>query len=382
MKIVQVEALPVKVPPQEIYLGGSRDGDTYYYRPGWRCVYSRLMETVYVKITAEDGTVGWGEALAPVAPEATAQIIRSLFVPLLTGADAMATDVHWTRMYDSMRERGHVQGFHLDAIAGVDIALWDLKGKLLGQPVHKLLGGPYTTAMDCYVSGLPRPTDAERANLAREWAAKGFHKVKLAIGTTIKQDVATVAAVQEALGNGSEVYVDAHWHYTLPEAMRFGRELERLGAGFLEAPMLPENLEAHAELAAHLDIAVAVGEGERTRYQFKEILNRRAADILQPDVGRTGISELKKIATMAEAYNVPVAPHLSVGQGVMIAATLQLAASLPNLLLLEYQPGPFALGNRFLARPLVCEAGQMHLPEGPGLGVEPDEEQIRHYAVL
>ncbi|MEW8977967.1 MAG: mandelate racemase/muconate lactonizing enzyme family protein [Symbiobacterium sp.] len=381
MRITQVEVIPVKIPPEEIYLGGSKEGPTYYYRPGWRCVYSRMMETVFVKITAEDGTTGWGEALAPVAPEVTAGIIRSLFTPLLVGADPLATEVLNTRMYDAMRERGHVQGFFIDAIAGVDIALWDLKGRLLGLPVHRLLGGPYARRLPCYVSGLPRPTDAERAELAREWAARGFHRVKLAIGTTIQEDLRTVEAVRDALGEGGTVFVDAHWHYTLPEAMRFGRALEALGVGFLEAPMLPENLDAHAELARQLDIAIAIGEGERTRYQFKEILVRGAADILQPDVGRTGISELKKIAGMAEAWNVPVAPHLSVGQGVMIAATLQVAAAIPNLFILEYQPNPFNLANQFLAKPLVCEDGFMYLPEGPGLGVELDEERIRHHAV-
>lgn len=379
MRITSVEAIPVKIPPKEIYLGGSREGDTYYYRSGWRCVYSRMMETVFVKITAEDGTAGWGEALAPVAPEVAAQIIRSLLTPLLVGSDPMAINVLGTRMYDSMRERGHVQGFFVDAIAGVDIALWDLKGKLLNQPVHKLLGGPYTDRLNCYVSGLPRDTDEERADLAREWASRGFKSAKLHIGTTVEQDIRTIEAVQKGLGEDGQVYMDAHWHYTLPEAMRLGRELEKRKVVWLEAPLLPENLDAHAELAAHLDIAVAVGEGERSRYQFKEILSRRAADILQPDVGRTGISELKKIATMAEAWNVPVAPHLSVGLGVMIAATLQVAASIPNLAIVEYQPNPLSLANQYLAQPLVCENGAYQVPAGPGLGVDLDEERIRHH---
>ena len=156
----------------------------------------------------------------------------------------------------------------------------------------------------------------------------------------------------------------------------WGHGLETIGAGFFEAPINPEDLDAHVKLADAVAVPIAIGETERTRYQFKPWLVQRGADILQPDVGRTGISELVKIANMAESFNISVAPHLSVGLGVCIAASLQAAAAIPNLWILEYQPPVFELANTLLKEPLICEAGTYRLPEGSGLGITIDEDKL------
>ena len=334
-----------------------------------------------VKIIDDDGVVGWGEALAPAAPEATAAIIDRLLRPLLLGADPLAVDVLWSSLYDSMRERGHTTGFMLDAIAGVDIALWDLRGQRLGQPVAALLGGAYRDRVPCYVSGLPEPTEAERLAAAREWLARGFTAIKLHLGHGLAEDGAAAAAVREAVGADAWLAFDAHWRYSVPEAITLGRRLEDLGYAFLEAPTLPEDVAGHAAIARALDLAVATGEAERTRYQFRDRLVAGAVEVAQPDIGRTGLTEGRKIADLAETFNVPVAPHLSVAQGPCIAASIHYAAALPNLLILEYQPAMFALANRYLRQPLVCEAGAYHLPTGPGLGIEVDEAALRRHAV-
>ena len=379
MKIVDVQCFPLKIKPKEIYLGGDPDegGGDYYYRPEYRCVYSRKMETCLVKITCDNGHVGWGEALAPVVPQVVAQLITHLFKPLLLGASPFASNVLNARMYNAMRDRGHTGGYHIDALAAVDIALWDLKGHILGLPLHQLLGGNFRDSVPCYVSGLPRPTVEARCELAREWQAKDFNAVKLALGYGIAEDLDNVRAIREALGPRATLFIDAHWNYSVHEAARLAEGLEAYDVRFLEAPLLPEDVEGHRELRRKSALPVALGETERTRYQFRPFIERRAVDILQPDVGRTGITELMHIASLAETWNLQVAPHLSVGLGPCIAASIQVAAALPNLFMLEFQPPVFDVANSLLRQPLMCTAGHYELPPAPGLGIEINEERVR-----
>ena len=380
MSISKVEAIPVRIKRDEAYLGGlpqSADPAAYFTRPPYRALYSAYFETAFVKITTADGAIGWGEALAPVAPEVVCAIIEQLLAPVLLGRDPLDGNVLWNIMYDLMRERGYYGGFMLDAISACDTAIWDLRGKLLDQPVYKLLGGAYCERVPCYVSGLPRPTAEARVELAREYVERGFNAFKLAAGHGLRADAASVESLRDALGAETTLLLDAHWVYSLDEAVQLGHALTELGVGFFEAPINPEDIESHAQLAAAVAVPIAHGETERTRYQFRPWLMQRAADILQPDVGRAGISETVKIAAMAEAFNVKMAPHLSVGLGVCIAASIHAAAAIPNLYLLEYQPPVFEIANLLLRSPLTCEAGFYQIPSGAGLGVELDEERLR-----
>lgn len=377
--IKKIEAIPARIKRDEAYLGTLPEGalaNNYFVRPPYRCLYSAHFETCFVKITTDDGLAGWGEALAPVAPEVAATIIEQLLSPALLGQDPLSGDRLWSKMYNLMRERGYYGGFMLDAISACDIALWDLRGKILGQPVYKLLGGPYQEKVPCYVSGLPKPTKEERADLAQSWADKGFSAFKLAAGHGVEEDAESVASLRKAVGDKATLLLDAHWVYSLDESIRLGHRLEDYNAEVLEAPMNPEDVEGHAKLAKAVAVKVAIGETERTRFQFLPWLEKRAAGLLQPDTGRAGISETIKIAQMAEAFNVQVAPHLSVQQGICIASGIHVAAAIPNLYRLEYQPPVFELANSMLKYPLVCEKGHYQLPEGAGLGVEIDEQKL------
>ncbi|NOU96383.1 mandelate racemase/muconate lactonizing enzyme family protein [Paenibacillus sp. LMG 31456] len=380
MNIKSVEVFPLKIKTGPVYLGspvGVSNESDYYIRPEYRSIYSRNLETLLVKITTDSGIYGWGEALAPVGPEITGEIIERLFTSFLIGQDARDIDVIWNRLYDSMRERGYFSGFMMDAISAVDVALWDILGKSVGLPVYRLLGGAYRRKLPAYVSGIPKTTKEERIELALEWKAKGFTAIKLHLGFGVHEDAEIAAYMREALGPRFRLMIDAHWQYSVSEAIQLGRKLEKLDIDFLEAPTAPEDIEGTAEVSRALDMAVAIGEAKRTRYQFKDRLLKRAADIYQPDIGRTGITEAKKIANMAEAFNIPIAPHLSVGQGICVAATLHLSAAIPNLYILEYQPSVLNVVNSLLIHPIVCEQGHYMLPEGPGLGVEIDEKQLR-----
>ena len=380
MRITSVEAIPVRIKRDEAYLGALPPGagdDAYFLRPPYRALYSTRFETAFVKIATDEGIIGWGEALAPVAPEVVCTIVEQLLAPVLRDRDPLAGDALWGTMYDLMRERGHYGGFMLDAISACDIALWDVRGKALGQSVRTLLGGPHRSTVPCYVSGLPKPTDDERVALAAAWVDRGFTAFKLAAGYGTERDAASMRALRHQLGPSCALLLDAHWVYGLDEAVVLGRRLEELDVAAFEAPLNPEDLEAHVRLADAIAVPVAVGETERTRYQFKPWLVRRGADLLQPDVGRTGISELVKIAHMAEAFDIPVAPHLSVGLGICIAASIQVAAAIPNLAMLEFQPPVFELANTLLEVPLVCRDGSYELPDGAGLGVAIDEARLR-----
>lgn len=379
MKISRIDCFPLKITTPQAYLGGevkASDSD-YYYRPEYRCVYSRKMETCLVKITTDSGHVGWGEALAPVVPQVIAELITQLFAPLLTGQSPFASQVLNARMYDAMRDRGHITGYHIDALAAVDIALWDLKGQILNQPVYQLLGGAFRDQIPCYVSGLPEPDLPARCALALRWQQKGFNAIKLALGYGVQQDIENVRAIRDILGPQASLFLDAHWNYSVAQAAELANALHPLGVGFLEAPLLPEDIAGHRELRAKSPLPIALGETERTRYQFKPFIEQRAMDIVQPDVGRTGITELMHIASLAQTWNLQVAPHLSVGLGPCIAASIHVAAALPNLFMLEYQPPVFELANQLLDTPLVCEAGHYTLPQGAGLGIAINEARVR-----
>ncbi|MBC9715864.1 mandelate racemase/muconate lactonizing enzyme family protein [Streptomyces sp. TRM66268-LWL] len=385
MRIAQVTTYVIKQPTESAYLGKLDDGtspradDGYFVRPPWRSLYSPHMETLLVCVTTDDGLEGWGEALAPVGPEVVAAIIDRMLGPWLTGRDPRAVRPLWDGMRDLMRERGHLVGHQADALAALDIALWDLAGKAFDLPVAQLLGGAYRTEIPAYVSGLPEPTDEGRARLAADWASQGAFAVKLAAGKGVDEDLATFDAVAAA-APGVRIAVDAHWAYSLAEALELGHELDRRRALFFEAPLAPEDTDGHRELASRITTPVAVGESLRNRYEFRDWLSRRALGLAQPDVARTGITEAMTIAALAEAHHVPVACHHSVGLGVALAAGLHVSAAVADSPYFEFQPTTVPFAQRILRKPLGAGPTGFTLPDGPGLGVEIDRETVTDLA--
>ena len=385
MKIEKIEVFPLKIRKQHVYLGNSKGLDTpydYYLRPEYRCPYSKNMETLIVKVSTDEGLYGWGEALAPVIPDVSGKIIKELFTPVLIEKNPLDIRVIWNMLYDLMRDRGYYSGFMVDAISAVDCALWDIAGKNAKLPVYQLLGGAYRKKIPAYVSGLPVEGLDEKVALALEWKAKGFNAIKLQIGYGMTEDVKIMAALREALGPDFRLMIDAHWNYTVPQAIQLSREMEKLNVDFIECPLNPELVSGYAELAEAVDIAVALGEADRTHWKYKEILDKKSCDIIQPDVGRCGITELMRIADMAELYGRTVAPHLSVGQGGCIAATLHCDAALYNFYgMQEFQPSILSVANEFLIEPIECEHGFFNVPETYGLGIEFNEEKIKKFSM-
>jgi D-galactarolactone cycloisomerase len=382
VRITSVETFPLRLPAESAYLGPLPSGAEppeaeYYVRPPWRSLYSHRYETMLVRLEAEDGTAGWGEALAPVGPEIPAQIVELLLRPVLLGSDADRPKPVTAELRALMRERGHLVGHQADALAAVDTALWDLAARIHGVSVVSLLGGAFRDEVPTYVSGLPRPDDAGRAALASEWADRGASAVKLHLGHGVAEDLRTVDAVQAAAPT-LKVAVDAHWAYSLSDALSLADGLATRGASFLEAPLPPEDIRGHARLVAHSGVPIAVGESLRNRYEFAQWLDAGALQVAQPDVARTGITELMAIAELCSSQHVNVAPHHSVGLTVSAAAGLAVSAAIENLLLFEYQPTSLAVGTAALGSTLAMMPNLMTVPTGPGLGVEVDRTLVQH----
>jgi L-alanine-DL-glutamate epimerase-like enolase superfamily enzyme len=381
MKISSIEAFIVRIPMLDRFGGQganpkSLSGGLYHFENEWNEVHPTVSQCVLVRVETDAGIEGWGECQAPIVPEAARDIVDQLLRPMLIGADPDAVNLHWNRMYRSMAGRGQITGFMLDAMAGIDMALWDIKGKAAGLPVCRLLGGPCREKLPLYVSGLRGPTREARAGMAREFYGQGYAAIKVYIGKGPEADLEEIAALRNAVGKDKRLLTDAQWSYTEPQAERVGKVLENLGVEWFETPVLPENLTGQARLAAALQIPVTAGESMRTRFEFRPWFEQGALDIAQPDVARCGVTEARRIAEMADAYHIPVALHLGLSLGVANAATWHVAAALSNFYIQEIHPPLVDLSNKFFREPLLIENGQAIVPTRPGLGIEVDREAL------
>lgn len=381
--IARVESFIVSIPRDEPYLGGLGKGERinergYLIRKGNKTIYPTTDMSVLIKVTAEDGTVGWGETYGIVAPEAVTAIIDDVLGPAVVGRDPRDAVVIQEDLYDLMRVRGFFGGFYVDSIAGVDIAIWDLFGKLVGQPVVKLIGGQRLNEIPAYVSGLPGRTLDERVELARSFVAKGFSAFKFHGAVSFDGMVEEMRALREGLGDAVELMVDLHWKFTAQEAIQLADRLARWRPYFIEAPCAPEDMEGQVRVGEQIRVPLALGEEWRTVYEYRPRLEKRAMSIIQPEMGHTGISQFMQIARMANAFHMKVIPHATIGIGIFQAASLHAAAALPNVPMHEYQHSVFDRNLRYVKTSMHCAKGMFQLPQGPGLGVEPSEDVWQH----
>ena len=382
-RVAQVESFIVSLPRETPYLGplGPDDRLTargYLVRAGNRTIYPSTDMSVLLKLTADDGTVGWGETYGIVAPEAVTAIVDDVLGPALLGRDPRDVSVIHEDLYDLMRVRGAAGGFWGDAIAGLDIALWDLFGRLVGQPVVKLLGGQRHATVPAYVSGLPGATLAERIALAQGFAARGFGSFKFAAVVAHDGIAEEFGALRESLGEAARIAVDLHWKFGAADAIALADRLAALRPWFLEAPCAPEDLEGQARVAAAVRVPVALGEEWRHVHEALPRFERRALAIVQPEMARTGITQFMQIGRLAQAFHVALMPHASIGLGIYQAASLHASAALPNLVAHEYQHSVFDRNLQHVDTAMRCARGAFTLPEGPGLGIVPKPSVWRH----
>jgi len=338
---------------------------------------------LFVKVSTDEGVVGYGEAsnAARIAVAAVQELGARL-----VGLDPSRIEQHWQFLY---RTYHNVRGGPIAtaAISGIEIALWDLKGKTLGVPVYELLGGRCRDRLKAYANGWSRGVDTPQsaAESAVAAVALGYGALKWdpfgAVNNIVepehlRQSIAQVRAVREAVGPDVELLIEAHGKLNVNNAIRAGRMLEELDPYWFEEPVDPENVDAMVKVAAEINIPIATGERLYTKFGFRELLARQAADIIQPDVCHTGgILETKKIAAMAEAHYVPVAPHNPFGP-INTAAAMQVDTCTPNFLIQEMIVRHLPTYRNILTEPLELHDGYLEIPTRPGIGFELNEEFI------
>ncbi|MHB0705907.1 Galactonate dehydratase [Roseomonas mucosa] len=345
----------------------------------------------FVKVETDEGITGWGEPVVEGRAHTVAAAVDEL-ADYLIGKDASLIEDHWTVMYRAGFYRGGA--IHMSAIAGIDQALWDIKGKALNKPVHQLLGGQLRDRIRVYSwIGGDRPGDTAR--MARECADRGFTAVKMN-GTEEMQFIDThdkvdavlerVQAIRDEMGPNFGIGVDFHGRVHRPMAKVLARELDPFKLMFIEEPVLSEHAEALKEIANHTATPIALGERLFSRWDFKNILHAGYVDIIQPDPSHAGgITETRKIAAMAEAYDIALALHCPLGP-IALAANLQLDAVCYNAFIQEQSLGIHYNTTSdlldYLKDPSVFEYrdGHVAIPQGPGLGIEVDEDFVRKAA--
>jgi galactonate dehydratase len=346
---------------------------------------------LFLKIETDEGIVGWGEPVIE-GKAATVKTAVSELMEDLIGKDPMTIEDHWNRMYRSGFYRGGP--ILMSAIAGIDQALWDIKGKFYNAPVHQLMGGKARDKIKVYSwIGGDRPRDVAQA--AKKMTEQGFLAVKMNATEELQyvdsydkidQAVKRIAAVREAVGPAIGIGIDFHGRVHKPMAKILAKELEVYRPMFIEEPVLPENNDVLREIANYVSIPIATGERMFSRWQFKNLLKDGFVDIIQPDLSHAGgITECKKIISMAEAFDVAAAPHCPLGP-IALAACLQVDATCHNVFIQEqslgihYNQGSDLLDYLVDKAVFKYEEGYVAIPGKPGLGIEINEEHVRKMA--
>jgi len=354
-----------------------------------------------VEVETDEGVTGWGECFGPGnVALANKGIVERVIAPMVLGADPLDRDVLWHCVYNLTRDHGQ-KGMPLQALSGVDIALWDIAGKVMNQPLHRLIGGAHRRSVPVYGYGMMlrrESVDDLAARFTDEAArirAKGFVATKMKLGLGPRDDVRLAEAVRRGVGDDFPFMADANHAYTTADAFYVGRALGDLDAAWFEEPVAPEDRDGYRELRAGLTVNIAGGEAEFGRWGWRSLLEARAVDIAQPEVcALGGISEYLRVLALCHAHFTPVVNHVW-GSGIAIATNLQLLAAMPPLPGGLYPAEPMlefdTTDNRFrddlLTEPLrvweqVAAGGRVEVPMGPGLGVEPDRAFIARYTVV
>ena len=354
-----------------------------------------------VEVETDSGVIGIGEA--GLGGGATATVIEKDLAPLLIGRDPLLIEEHWARMFAHARQYGR-RGLVLNAISGIDIALWDIAGKIAKLPVYKLLGGS-RDRVEAYASGGFYQEGKGVDGIAGEaegYRARGFRGMKMKVGRNPstqthlrdlvgnkefcevqpEEDIARVAAARKALGPNAKLMVDVNCAWSPSFAIEMGRAMEPYNLYWIEEPVATDDIDGSAEVARALHTPIAGYETETGLYGFRQLIDKSAIDIVQLDVAWSGgFSEGRRIAAYAQAHNRMVAPHAFAG-AVLLVASLHFAAAIPNGLILEWDQNPNAIRDELLQEPLKLEKdGTVKAPERPGLGIELDRAAVDRYRV-
>ncbi len=379
----------MKIVDVRIHMLQSPLAQPFAFSQGWVAKRSATL----VEVVTDDGVTGWGEAFAQglEPPQIAAAAIDHALRPLITGANPLDTEVLWHRMYHATRDYGR-KGSVLAAISAIDIALWDIAGKVYGRPIHQLLGGAFRSRVQVYATGFYRISGQNEAKRLGEEAIQhyeaGFRAMKVKLGYGVRDDMAVMREVRRALGPREvTLMVDTNHAYGVAEALQLGRDLEQYDLRWYEEPVAPEDLAGYREVRQALSMPIAGGENEHSVFGFRELLAQRCVDIAQPDIGSAGgFTACRHITALAHAHGVQVNPHVW-GSAIAQAASLQLIAAVPvahhsvfaQEPIFEYDRSSHPFRQQLVQQPLEQRDGWLEVPQRPGLGVEVDRAVLERY---
>lgn len=368
---------------------------------GYSQQYYKKRTAHLVEVQTDAGVTGWGECFGPGnVALANKTIVEQVIQPLILEYDPLDRDVIWHKVYNLLRDHGQ-KGMSIQSLSGIDIALWDIAGKVAGLPLFKLLGGKFRNSISVYGYGMmlrPEPINQLIDRFKDEAASlkeQGYSAIKMKVGLGPKEDVKLAQAVKESIGVDFPFMVDANHCYTTSDAFYVGHALHEAGAYWFEEPVAPEDLEGYRELRAGLKINIAGGEAEFSRWGWKNLLESRGLDIAQPEVCAVGgVSEFLRVLALCHSHFTPVTNHVW-GSAISVAVNLHLLTAIPPIPgglspwepMLEFDTTHNLFSEKLLMEPLKIReqvklnAGRVSVPEGPGIGVVPDRDFIRHYAI-
>ncbi|TMM55770.1 mandelate racemase/muconate lactonizing enzyme family protein [Maribacter algarum] len=374
----------MKIAKVETFVLSNQLKETFFFSQ-WAYSERRIC---IVKITTNNGKVGWGEGYGP------ADVIKAgiqMVTPLIIGENPLQNETLWYKMYRKTLDFAR-RGVLAASISAIDVALWDLKGKILNQPVSVLMGGQHRKRVVPYATGLYfSESDDLSAKLvaeAKTYVKLGFKAMKMKVGLSVDQDIALVKAIREAIGDEIKLMIDSNHAYSLREAAELSRAVEQYNIGFFEEPVSPEYYHHYKELRTKTTIPIAGGECEYLRYGFKTLLENDCVDILQVDIcGAGGLSEAKRISTLANTRGVEIIPHVW-GTGIAFHAALHFIANLepipgrmyPPDMYIEYDRTENDIRESLTSPSIAMKNGFIDIPQGPGLGIEVDEEVVRNFS--
>ncbi|MEJ5992240.1 enolase C-terminal domain-like protein [Ramlibacter sp. PS3R-8] len=387
-RILDLRSVHVRVPGPDYWRGflkndaAAAPAGRFQFSPPWRTVYAREVETALVRVQLADGTVGWGEATCPIAPEVICTLANGFVAELVRDRDFASPEAMVDMLYDAQRCRGYLAGHYQDAVAALDIALHDALARRAGCPVSGLFAAEVPAVLPCYLSGARAPTREERIALLHEWAGQATGAVKIFLRGDLDADLDEFAALRDAVPALTWWAADALWTFDTPAlATRARRAFGDLSAQWLECPMLPEDLAGHVALRDAPGAPIALGEHFRTALQVEPWLEAGVVQVLQPDIGRTGFVMGRRMLHQARARGVAVTPHMGGALDVMQAATLHFAASAGFDLPCEFQAGLAGRIPAALRSEWKLVRGGFEVTGIPGLGVAVDEEKLEEFVV-
>lgn len=346
---------------------------------------ARKRDAVVVKVTTANGLVGWGESHHGRAHSSIAHLVQHALKPLIVGMSASNVQGVWQRIYNAQLVAMGTGAACVLAMSGIDMALWDIRGKAVGWPLYRLLGGS-SKALPAYAGGvaLGWQEPAALVDEAAEHVEAGYKAIKLRLGDTPARDIARVAAIRKAFGPGLEILTDANSAYTLADARRVIPQLDALDVGWLEEPFPAHDYRSYEQARAYGHVPFAAGENHYTRFEFNRLVDDRIVGVLQPDLSKTGgITETMRIAALGSAHKLPVHPHSSM-TGINMAATLHVLAAIEGR---GYFEADVSRSNLFrdelVATPFRIDSdGHVRPSDAPGIGVEVDEDFIRAHPAI